>query len=166
MQEAAPTPTGRNTAMDHKHAELPNKTAFSAELQRRISESHRNGAPLAVMYLKVLGYGALERDYGDAVAELVLDSVGQFIGTRLREMDLLGRLERGEFMVMLPGSTQREAEIVGNRVRTALTRCPIPLGTTQLTLQLTQSATSVTPADNAAGMMSRVTEGSQAVALA
>ncbi|TWU27900.1 diguanylate cyclase domain-containing protein [Bythopirellula polymerisocia] len=153
------SPADRNFAMDHKHADLPDRAAFATELQRRISESHRTGADLSVMYLKTIGFGSLERDYGVAVTELVLDSVGQFIGTRLREMDLLGRLERGEFIVMLPGSSKREATIVGNRVRTALANCPIPLGTTQLTLQLKQSVTNVASTDTSDIMIDRVTEG-------
>ncbi len=156
--EASPvTPARRNVAIDHKHAELPDRVGFSAELQRRISESHRTGADLSVLFLKVIGYHALERDYGDAVTELVLDSVGQFIGSRLREMDLLGRLDRGEFVVMLPGSPKREATFAGNRVRSALASCPIPLGTTQLTLQLTQAATSVAPDDTSDIMLDRLT---------
>lgn len=159
--EASPvTPARRNVAIDHKHADLPDRVGFSAELQRRISESHRTGVDLSVMFLKVIGYNALERDYGNAVSELVLDSVGQFIGSRLREMDLLGRLERGEFVVMLPGSPKREATIVGNRVRNALANCPIPLGTTQLTLQLSQVATSVTPDDTSDSMLDRLTKDS------
>ena len=150
--------SGKNSARDHKHADLPDRTAFATELQRRISESHRTGSPLAIMYLKVIGFASLERDYGDSVAELVLDSVGQFIGTRLREMDLLGRLERGEFITMLPGSSQRDAEIIGNRLRSALARCPIPLGTKQLTLQLTQSTTSIKPGETSDSMVDRAIE--------
>ncbi|QEG36887.1 diguanylate cyclase domain-containing protein [Bythopirellula goksoeyrii] len=170
FDQIASQPASRNAAMDHKHAELPDREAFSAELQRRVSESHRTGADLSVLYLKVIGYSALERDYGEAVTELVLDSVGQFIGTRLREMDLLGRLERGEFIVMLPGSPKREATIIGNRVRSALGNCPIPLGTTKLTLQMTQASASVTTDDTSESMVDRVTEGSgasqEAVAMA
>ncbi len=151
----------RNAVESLKHADLPSRDAFGAELQRRISESHRTGTELSVLYLKVIGYGALERDYGKAVTELVLDSVGQFIGSRLRDMDLLGRLERGEFIIMLPGSSKRESTIVGNRVRSALANCPIPLGTTQLTLQLSQSVATVAASDTSETLIDRVTEGTE-----
>ena len=161
LEEHSAAKAARPSATPEKalsHRDLPNRTVFSAELQRRISESHRTGNSLALLHLKVVSFATLERDFGGAVADMMLDSVGQFIGSRLRDMDLLGHIDRGTYVVMLPGSTEKEATIVGNRVRTTLAGCPIPLGTTQLTLQLSQSVTTVQPADDAVKMLDRITE--------
>jgi diguanylate cyclase (GGDEF)-like protein len=137
------------------HKDLPDEIAFSHELQRRISESHRFGTPLTLMYLRVLGFEALEREFGTALGDLLLDSVGQFVGGTLREMDLLGRSEPGEFMVMLPGSGQREANIVGNRIQSALANCAIPIGSTRITLQVSLGICEVEPADDATVFINR-----------
>ena len=51
------------------------------------------------MHLHVKGYEALELEYGDAVGQLILDSVAQFVRNTLRDMDLLSKLELGEFEI-------------------------------------------------------------------
>jgi diguanylate cyclase (GGDEF)-like protein len=107
------------------------------------------------MYLRVVGFEALEREFGSALGDLLLDSVGQFVGGTLRDMDLLGRSEPGEFIVMLPGSGQREANIVGNRIQTALANCAIPIGSTRITLQVSLGVCEVEPSDDAELLIDR-----------
>lgn len=140
------------------YKQLPDQIAFAMELQRRVSESQRYAQPLTVMYLKVVGFSALEREFGDALSDLLLDSVSQFVGGALREMDLLGRMLPGEFIVMLPGSQEREATVVGNRIQSALAGCSIPLGTTKITLQVSVGIAALEPADNAETFMERAKE--------
>ncbi|NOY42144.1 MAG: diguanylate cyclase [Planctomycetes bacterium] len=135
--------------------DLPDRAVFSGELHRRINESHRFGVSLSIMHLSVKGYAGLEQEYGDAVGKLLLDTVAQFIRSRLREMDLLGKLDDGEFVVMLPGSSEREALLVGNRVQSAIANCVIPLGDKQLRLDLEQGVTEVQPDDEAPTMLAR-----------
>ena len=137
---------------------LPDKSMFMDELQRRISESHRFGVDLAVMHLHVQGYEALELEYGDAVGRLILDSVAQFVRNTLRDMDLLSKLDSGEFIVMLPGSSEDEARIVGNRVQTAISNCTIPLGDKQLRLEVQSGVTRVQADDDALSVMDRARE--------
>ncbi len=135
--------------------DLPDQAIFSGELHRRINESHRFGVSLSIMHLSVKGYAGLEQEYGDAVGRLLLDTVAQFIRSRLREMDLLGKLDNGEFVVMLPGSSEREAILVGNRVQSAIANCVIPLGDKQLRLELVQGVAEVQPDDEASAMLAR-----------
>jgi diguanylate cyclase len=137
------------------HKQLPDQMAFALELQRRVSEAHRFGNSLTLMYLKVVGFKALEREFGSALGDMLLDSVGQFVGGTLRDMDLLGRSESGEFMVMLPGSSERDAMVVGNRIQSALANCAIPLGGTRITLQVSLGITEMEPADDANQLIDR-----------
>ena len=71
-------------------------------------------------------------------------------------MDLLGRSKPGEFIVMLPGSGQREATIVGNRIQAALANCAIPIGSTRITLQVSLGIGEVEPSDDATVFINRV----------
>ena len=141
--------------------DLPDQAIFADELRRRISESHRFGVSLSVMHLHVKGYDQLEKEYGDAVGTLLLDTVSQFINSRLREMDLLGKVSNGEFVVMLPGSSEREASLVGNRVQTAIANCVVPLGDKPLRLELDLGVTGVNPDDEASTMLARAKQVSQ-----
>jgi len=134
---------------------LPDKAVFLGELNRRISESHRFGVSLSAIHIRVKEYTQLENEYGEAAGQLLLDLVAQFIRNTLREMDLLGKLEPGEFIIMLPGSSRREAMLVGSRVQTAIVNCVIPLGDQQLHLEIQQGVTDVKPDDEAQTLVDR-----------
>lgn len=136
--------------------DLPNRSAFTNELNRRISESQRFGVSLSIMQLRVKNYDHLASEYGDAVGHLLLDSVAQFIRAALREMDLLGKLKGGDFIAMLPGSSEKEAKMVGDRVQEAISNCVIPLGNNKLKLGLEVGITDVYPTDDPESMMARV----------
>ena len=75
-------------------------------LKRRVTESHRFGIPISVMYVKIEEYDIVSRKYGSTIARQMVDAAAPAFQKVLREMDMLTRLENGEFVVMLPGSTQ------------------------------------------------------------
>ncbi len=164
-------PVAKQAAAPKEPAEgsLPGREVFTGELQRRVSESHRFSVSLSVMQISILDYVKLVSEYGEAVGKLLLDSVAQFIRSSLRDMDLLGQLEPGEFIVMLPGSSEKEAKMVGRRVETAISNCVIPLGGKELRLQVSHGVTDVYPDDDAdsmierAGQMSEKSQGTVAV---
>lgn len=132
---------------------LPDRAVFTDELRRRIAETQRSGAPVSVLHYRVKDYAALENSYGNAVGELLLDALAIFIRSTLRDMDLLGKLSPGEFVVMLPGTSRSAAKIVGQRVKTSISLCPIPLGEQQIRLQLDMGVASVHADDDAASVL-------------
>ncbi len=137
-------------------SDLPSRADFSDELQRRVAESHRFDVSLSVMQISLRDYAKLAKEYGDAVGHLLLDSVAQFIRSSLRDMDLLGQLQAGDFIVMLPGSSEKEAKIVGERVESAIAKCVIPMGGKELRLEVFPAVTDVYPDDDADSMIDRV----------
>jgi len=162
LEEAAsPTSPQKDSSKKATDSDIPNREVFTGELERRISESHRFGVSLSVMHISLRGYADLEREYGDAVGQLLIDSVAQFVRASLRDMDLLGQLNDGEFIVMLPGSSENEAKMVGKRVQTAISNCTIPLGGKQLRLEVSQGVTDVYPDDDAQSMIERASETAQ-----
>ena len=132
---------------------FPNCAVFTDELGRRIAESQRFGVPLTLVHFRVRDYSHLEHTYGNAVGTLLIDSLASFIQSTLRDMDLLARLEGGELVVMLPGSSSSAAKIVGQRVRTSISLCPVPLGDHQIRLELDMGVASVQPGEDARAAM-------------
>jgi diguanylate cyclase len=147
-------------------ANVPDRAAFTDELRRRIAESHRSGDPLSVVHFRVKEFKRLETTYGNAVGALLLDSLAAFITSTLRDMDLLGKLDAGEFIVMLPGSSASAAKIVGQRVRSSISLCPIPMGAQQIRLDLELGVASVQPDDDAPRALARAKEELEAAAAA
>jgi diguanylate cyclase len=136
-------------------SEMPDRAAFTDELRRRIASSHRTGEPLSVIQFRVCEFERIEDAYGSAVASLLLDSLATFIASTLRDTDLLGKMEAGEFVVMLPGSSASAAKIVGQRVRTSISLCPIPIGAQQVRLALDLGVAGVDPDDDANTALAR-----------
>jgi len=128
---------------------LPDRAAFTDELRRRIAASHRSGEALSVLRFRVKDFAKLELTYGVAVGTLLLDSLATFIASTLRDMDLLGKLEAGEFVVMLPGSSASAAKIVGQRVKSSISLCPIPMGGQNIRLEVDLGVVNVQPDDDA-----------------
>jgi diguanylate cyclase len=145
---------------------LPGRAEFSEELKRRISESHRFGFPLTLLYFRVKDFKKLEHSYGNAIGALLIDSLSSFIQSTLRDMDLLGKLEHGELIVMLPGSTDSASKIVGQRVKTSISLCPIPLGDHQVRLDLDMGVSTVQPDEDAAAAMASAREAMEAASAA
>ncbi len=135
--------------------DLPDRSVYSDELRRRISEGRRFGIALSVVRFKVREYAKIEAEYGSAVGKLILESVAQFIRGTLRDMDLVARFEPGEFAVMLPGSNTSDAEHVANRVSRAIADCTLPLGGQDLRLAVHWGASEFQQEDDPATMLAR-----------
>jgi len=136
-------------------ATLAGSAAFTDELSRRVAESHRYGVSLSVMNLQIQDFGEHQANFGEAVGDLLIESVGGYIKSTLREMDLLGNLGSGNFAVMLPGSSENEAKLVGKRIQTAISNCVIPMGKNKLRLEMNLGVSNVDPDDDADSMMDR-----------
>jgi diguanylate cyclase len=89
------------------------------------------------------------------VAHLALDSVALFTQSVLREMDLLARLDDGEFIVLLPGSTLSEATQVAKRLQTAAANSVYPLQNEKTHLRVTHGIADLRPNETAQMLMAR-----------
>lgn len=134
---------------------LATRSTFVDVLHRRVNESHRFGLPLSVMHLQVDNYAQIRQQYGKSVAHMTLDSVALFTQAALREMDLLARLDDGEFVVLLPGSTLSEANQVAKRLQTSATNCVFPPQYDKTQLRMTHGIAQLRPNETAAILMAR-----------
>jgi diguanylate cyclase len=157
--DASPPPRAIPTvAAFEEPCSLPDRAAFTDELRRRIAASHRSGEPLSILHFRLRDFPRLENTYGSAVGSLLLDSLASFISSTLRDMDLLGKFDDGEFVVMLPGSSASAAKIVGQRVRSSVSLCPIPMGSHQIRLEMDLGVVSVEPDDDAGSAIAHAKE--------
>jgi diguanylate cyclase len=131
------------------------KSTFVDILSRRINESQRFGVPLSVMHLQVDDYSTVGKQYGKSVAHIMLDSVALFTQSALRDMDLLARLDDGEFIVLMPGSTLLEANQIAKRLQTAAANCVVPLKSQKSRLRVSHGIAELRPNETAASLMAR-----------
>src|SRR4051794_36040376 len=96
------------------------QAAFTQVLNRRVPESHRFGIPLSVIHLTIEEFDTVARAHGTVIARQILDTAENVLEKSLREMDMLALLDNGEFLVMMPGSTQAEVEQAAERMMTSM----------------------------------------------
>ncbi len=142
-QTTAPAASGQITAPG----------TFMHILKRRVTESHRFGIPMSVLCLKVEDYEVIGRKYGEAVARQILDSMEPALEKVLREMDVLARLDRGQFAIMLPGKTAAEANLVAKQLQTATGHCMLPPLDRDLTFR--HAAAELSPNETAQELLAR-----------
>jgi diguanylate cyclase len=134
---------------------LADRQAFVDALSRRLPESQRFGIPLSIIELRVANYAALCQSYGQESARTTLDAVAAFTQLALRQIDVLARLDDGEFAVLLPGSTRTEANQIAKRLHMSATNCDARLQNERVQLNVTHGIAEFRPGDTAESMMTR-----------
>ena len=135
---------------------LPNRTRSLDLLRQKVRIAQDSEEPLAVLAAELEGHERLSQEYGLAVAQLTVDSVGQFLSSTLREEDVLGKIGEGRFVVLMPASTQAEAQEIGDKISAALASCSVPLGEESLQLYTRMGYAELEEKDSEVTLLQRV----------
>jgi len=96
---------------------LQNRRAFVRELTRYIAFTGRYNTPASLIYFYMNLLKKINDTYGHAAGDAVLRAIGPACKRGLRASDLLGRYGGEEFVLLLPGTTLKQAHPVLERVR-------------------------------------------------
>ena len=116
---------------------LPNRLLLSDRLRQSMAHSRRHSQALAVLYLDLDGFKAINDSHGHDVGDALLVAVAAQMKMALRESDTLARMGGDEFVVVLgqlPG-----AEACLPLVDRLLQACAMPLRVGELLLQVSAS---------------------------
>jgi diguanylate cyclase (GGDEF)-like protein len=105
---------------------LPNKRATEDTLKRMVAQANRSITPLAALMLDLDHFKQINDRYGHPLGDEVLAAVGAAIRSRLRASDFAGRFGGEEFLILLPETTQDNAMIVAETIRTTIADITIP----------------------------------------
>lgn len=99
---------------------LANRVQLIERLQTAL-RGQPNGTHVAVLYLDLDGFKAVNDEHGHEAGDVLLADVGQRLRSLVRPDDLVGRLGGDEFMVLLGEvSDAATAMEVGERIRTGM----------------------------------------------
>ena len=87
---------------------LPNRSLLADRLQQGIAQSNRSEKSLAVIYLDLDGFKAVNDKHGHGAGDELLIAISQRLKTVLREVDTLARLGGDEFVAVLVDLEQRQ----------------------------------------------------------
>jgi diguanylate cyclase (GGDEF)-like protein len=105
-------------ALSDDLTQLPNRAAWQDALEQAIARVRRAHAPLAVMYLDLNGFKAVNDRLGHAAGDEVLKAFAARLRNATRQSDFVARLGGDEFAVMLEGlgNVERDVPMVVNKV--------------------------------------------------
>lgn len=108
--------------------ELPNRYRFMLEGQRMLAVAERQGWGMALLFLDLDGFKAINDSVGHSFGDAVLQQVAQRLRGRTRSGDLLARIGGDEFVALLNDVSAELATDLAQRYRRALQAPPIVPG--------------------------------------
>lgn len=103
--------------------ELPNRALFSDRLRHAISEAIRNNSRLALLFLDLDHFKAVNDTSGHSVGDLLLKAAAQRLQACVRKSDTVGRVGGDEFVVVLPAiEDERYALALAEKIRQSLSQ--------------------------------------------
>ena len=107
---------------------LANRRQFDELLDQALGRHRRTQRPLALIFLDVDHFKAINDTHGHGVGDVVLKEFAARLRAGLRETDVAARLAGDEFVVILDGlGTRDEAVAVATKLRQAI-RTPMRVG--------------------------------------
>jgi diguanylate cyclase (GGDEF)-like protein len=99
---------------------LANRALFEDVATRALQQSRRSHEPVALLFVDLDGFKAVNDEWGHAAGDLLLAEVARRVEGGLRAGDLVARLGGDEFTVLLPNTTAAVAFEIGERIRAAV----------------------------------------------
>lgn len=111
----------RHMAQHDSLTGLPNRALFADRLQQALSLVHRDHAHLALFFVDLDEFKAINDRFGHATGDLLLQEAARRMHECIRASDTVGRIGGDEFVVLLPSlSSVEDARHVAEKIRQAL----------------------------------------------
>ncbi len=121
----------RELAIRDPLTDLYNRRFLNEVIGQEVAAARRYRRPLALLYVDVDGFRAVNNTRGHQVGDLVLRRVAEYLQENVREADYVFRIGGDEFLILLP-ETDGEAEGVAKRlkqgIREAMSDVGVPIG--------------------------------------
>jgi len=116
---------------------LPNRHAFNERLAAALARSRRSAQPIALLFLDVDKFKAINDSLGHGAGDVVLKEFGARVAGAVRETDTVARLAGDEFVVVVEGlHTPAEPQFIARKILSAINR---PFEVEGLRLDITTS---------------------------
>lgn len=139
---------------------LPNRRALLQGLEPHVSRSRRYENPLSVLCLKIDSLEQLDATYGTGSGEQAVIALSQVLKDQLRWVDMAGRMDVDEFLVILPETPELAAIDLASKLRARIATLQV-VGSDGRTMVLGVRCSAVgwVKGDDASKLLHRVYEG-------
>ena len=130
-------------------------TAFCTDLRRRVLECQNFNVPLSLVLLDIDEFKSITDGFGPSVRELVLETIGEFLGSSIQEIDVVSRYGEGRFAIMLPGTDLAGAAQLGERARSAIAACGMQIGKSEIHFTISLGLAQAGASDDPSSLIKR-----------
>lgn len=100
---------------------LPNRQLLADRLSSELRRAEREHAPLALLFIDLDGFKAVNDTLGHAAGDAVLQAAARRVSGALRSSDTVARIGGDELVVLLPGIGERaQAQALADKLATVL----------------------------------------------
>lgn len=135
-----------------------NRASFDHLIQREISLAARYGKSLAILFLDIDHFKAINDNHGHDCGDITLAAVAKAIKKSMRNSDVLFRYGGEEFVVLLSETDLAGAEIVAERIRQSIAASTISYDMTALSVTASIGVTALHTDDTADTLVKRADE--------
>lgn len=144
---------------------LANRRGLLQQLEPLVSRSRRYGNPLAIIRLDTDDPARLDRDHGAAAGQTAMAAVSRTLRDQLRWTDLIGRLDAGKFLLVLPETGSGAARELVDKIAAHLSDLSLrDANDRPLTLTLCYAVTEWQKGDDARRLLDRAAQLIEAAA--
>jgi two-component system, cell cycle response regulator len=118
---------------------LNNRRYLEPHLAALLDQAALRGRPVSVMMLDIDHFKQVNDTHGHDAGDQLLRSFSARVKRSVRGADLMCRLGGEEFVVVMPDTNLATAQIVGERIRTAVAGTPFPIDNGAEKIQITVS---------------------------
>ncbi|WP_462158386.1 sensor domain-containing diguanylate cyclase [Pseudoalteromonas sp. GB56] len=104
-------------ALTDELTELPNRRAFYKMAEYQHSQAVRYCKSYSVLIFDIDDFKKINDTFGHAAGDTVLKSLSALVRQSLRKSDVVGRIGGEEFAMLLPETPLKEAQDIGERLR-------------------------------------------------
>ncbi len=97
-----------------------NHRYFMEQIHEKFEEAKKQSAPLSLLMIDIDHFKAFNDNHGHMTGDLVLKEIAQILKSSCREEDIVARYGGEEFAVILPRADFHRAEMVADKIRTAV----------------------------------------------
>jgi len=113
-----------------------NRRAILSNLNGAFQRAREGGQPLSLLFLDLDHFKRINDRHGHAAGDRCLGAMIAPVMSELRQGDALGRYGGEEFLVVLPGATPANAEVVAERIRLRIEAMPVLVSGVRIGLTL------------------------------
>jgi len=105
---------------------MPNRRALFQNLEQQASRSRRYGNSLSTMILRLSNLTDYIKQFGNDNANQLLLSVSQMLNDQMRWADVIGRLDKNEFLFILPETEESATSELRDKIKEHLEQIRLP----------------------------------------